>query len=197
MKLPDGTTFNLAKHGKLYYLPLAENIDKVNSVKSMTLERFQQVMGHANVCDLLKLEHVVNGVKITDPNTKFFCEICTVGEQSRDVINKTPDKRGENVLELVHSDLCGSLTLVAKDGFSYGMCFVNDFSGMMFHYFLKKKSDAHRAAAKFLADVSHIGSVKVMRTDNGGEFESSDFKELHVKNNIKQSVMFMTKTQRS
>ena len=50
---------------------------------------------------------------------------------------------------------------------------------------LKKKSDAHRAAAKFLADVSHIGSVKVMQTDNGGEFESSDFKELLVKNNIK------------
>ena len=169
----------------MYYLPLAENVDKVNSVKSMTLERFHQVMGHANVCDLLKLEHVVYGVKITDPNTKFFCEICTVGKQSRDVINKAPDKRAEKVLELVHSDLCGPLTPVAKDGFSYGMCFVDDFSGMMFHYFLKKKSDAHRAAAKFLADVSHIGSVKVMRTDNGGEFESSDFKELLVKNNIK------------
>ena len=122
MKLLDGTTFNLEKRGKLYYLPLAENVDKVNSVKLMTLERFHQVMGHANVCDLLKLEHVVNGVKITDPNTKFFCEICTVGKQSRDVINKAPDKRAEKVLELVQSDLCGPLTPVAKDGFSYGMC---------------------------------------------------------------------------
>ena len=49
---------------------------------------------------------------------------------------------------------------------------------------MRNNSYATRATAQFLADVSAIGTVKVLRTDNGGEY-SNEFKDQMVKHAIK------------
>ena len=85
----------------------------------------------------------------------------------------------------MHSDLSGAVEPVAKDGYKYCICFVDDFSGMMFHYFLKHKSDTTRATARFIADMAHIGSIKRLKTDNGGEYVGADFKDLLIQHSIK------------
>ncbi|XP_068227917.1 uncharacterized protein [Palaemon carinicauda] len=61
-----------------------------------------------------------------------------------------------------------------------------DYSGSVFVYFLKQKSDALDATKKFLADTSSYGVVKRLRCDNGGEFTSSEFKKFLVSNKVKQ-----------
>ena len=53
---------------------------------------------------------------------------------------------------------------------------------------MRNKSDATRATSQFLADVSAIGTVKVLRTDNGGEYTSDEFKDLLVKHAIKHEM---------
>ena len=117
------------------------------------------------------LEGVVNGLKITNANEDFFCDICCKGKQPHLPISKDPDSRATKPLELVHSDLSGPVTPTVNDGLAFCMNFVDDYSGMhVFYYFLKKKSDATRALEKFLADVSDIGTVKTLRSDNGGEY---------------------------
>ena len=125
-------------------------------------------MGHCNVSDLLKLQTVVHGIKIKDPDEKFFCNICCKGKMTHSAISKKPDQRAKKPLDMVHSDLAGPITPTAKDGFVYAIVFVDDYSGMTFHYFLKNKSDATRAMETFIADVAPIGKIKVLRTDGGG-----------------------------
>ena len=44
-------------------------------------------MGHCNVDDLLKLQNVVDGIKITNPDEKFFCDICCKGKMPHTAIN--------------------------------------------------------------------------------------------------------------
>jgi hypothetical protein len=66
------------------------------------------------------------------------------------------------------------------------MSFVDDFSGIIFVYFLKRKSDALAAAKRFLADVAPFGTVRRFRCDNGTEYTSSDFKSLLIDNKIRQ-----------
>ncbi|XP_068247792.1 uncharacterized protein [Palaemon carinicauda] len=64
----------------------------------------------------------------------------------------------------------------------------DDYSGSVFVYFLKQKSDALDATKKFLADTSSYGVVKRLRCDNGGEFTSSEFKKflpMFCKKNLK------------
>ena len=127
----------------------------------------------------------MHGLKISDRDSKFFCDICCRGKLPHSTVCKKPDARARKPLDLVHSDLSGAVEPVAKDGHKYCICFVDDFSGMMFHYFLKHKSDTTRATARFIADMAHIGSIKRLRTDNGGEYVGADFKDLLIQHSIK------------
>ena len=63
--------------------------------------------------------------------------------------------------------------------------FLDDYSGMVFHYFMKHKSDTTLATAKFIADVAHIGNIKRLRTDNGGEYMEGSFNVRLVQHSIK------------
>ena len=102
-------------------------------------------------------------------------------------INKKPDKRAKKPLDLVHSDLSGQLSPADKNGYQYAMVFVDDYSGMTFHYLLKNKSDATRAMEKFIADVAPIGKIKRLRSDNGGEY-LGEFKDVLIKQSIKHEL---------
>ena len=126
------------------------------------MNELHHIMGPCNLDDLVKLEGVVDGLKISDPNNKFFCDICCRGKLPHCAVNKKPDVRALKPLDLVHSDLAGPISPVAKDGFEYAICFWDDYSGMVFYYFMKHKSDTTLATAKFIADVAHIGKIKTM-----------------------------------
>ena len=123
------------------------------------------------------------GMKINN-KSDFNCGICTMAKQTNR-ISKVPDVRAKVSMELVHSDLAGPIDPVARDGFSYAITFTDDYSGAIFVYFLKVKSDASKALVQFLADASPYGKISRLRSDNGGEFTSGHFKEILLKNGIK------------
>jgi len=175
----DGTQFNIEKHGRLYYLCSA--VSPVNHAAS--LKRWHEILGHCNVSDVLKLESVVDGMKITD-KADFECDVCTLGKMAQ-FRNRSPDTRACAPLELVHTDLAGPISPVAKDGFRYAISFIDDYSGVMFLYFLKQKSDTVAATERFLADVAPYGDVKRLKSDNGTEYTSGEFQSLCVRNRIK------------
>ena len=179
LKSPDGTIFPITREGKLYFL---NNVKECNSV-SYSLYDWHSIMGHCNYKDLLKLENVVEGMKISSKD-KLECEICAIGKMSQ-YRNREPDKRATTRLALVHCDLAGPIDPVAREGFRYSISFVDDYTGTIMVYFLKNKSDTVAAMERFLADVSPFGIVSCIRTDNGTEFTAKGFKDLLVKNAIK------------
>ena len=80
------------------------------------------------------------------------------------------------------------------------MIFVDDYSGCSFTYFLKEKSEA---TERFLADTNPYGKVKTfnfhadvfpageterLRSDNGGEYISNEFKSLLTRHGIKHEL---------
>ncbi|KAL9986763.1 hypothetical protein ACROYT_G000956 [Oculina patagonica] len=115
------------------------------------------------------------------------CNVCIEGKmtQSR---NRNPDARATAPLELVHTDLAGPIDPASREGFRYSIAFTDDYSGAIFVYFLKRKSDTVAATKKFLADTAPYGEVKCIRSDNGGEFISQEFKSLLEKNKIKHEM---------
>ena len=78
-----------------------------SSGHACNLKRWHEIMGHCNVNDVLKLEHIVDGMKITG-KTKFDCDVCTLGKLTQ-FRNRDPDVRASAPLELVHTDLAGPL----------------------------------------------------------------------------------------
>ena len=113
LSAPDGTKFSVKKYGKLYYL----NYTNPNS-GAYSAEVWHKILGHCNMGDELKLEHVLEGMKITTKG-KLECNTCVQG--------KCPNIEIGN-LQLVQSDLAGPITPESKDGhIKYVMVFVDDY----------------------------------------------------------------------
>ena len=93
--------------------------------------------------------------------------------------------RQRSLIELVHTDLAGPMRTPSIEGHRYAQSFTDDYSGTMFVYFLKSKSDTVQATERFLADIAPYGEVKCIRSDNGTEFTSGDFQTLLTKNRIR------------
>ena len=178
LKSVDGNIFNISKRGKLYYL------NSVSNVKSRSLKDWHKIFGHCNKNDLLKLDKVVHGMNISNKDD-FDCKVCLEGKMTR-FRSREPDDRASKSFELVHCDLAGPMNVQSREGSRFAICFVDDFSGAVNVYFLKNKCDAAEATEKYLADIAPFGTVKRLRCDNGTEFSGSSFRNLLIKNKIKQ-----------
>ena len=193
----DGNTFPIQQRGRLYYLCKTSITERRN----VSLEMWHRLLGHCNVEDVKKLEQVVQGMKITE-SKDFDCETCILSKQTN-TRNKEPDIRATKPFQLIHTDLAGPIDPTAKDGFRDAIIFTDDYSGCLFTYFIKEKSDAVKATEKFLADIAPYGNVKMLnfhydvfptgevkrlRSDNGGEYLPAEFKSLLVKHGIKHEL---------
>ncbi len=174
----DGTTFIIEEHKRLYYLN--------------TIEQFSDDSSKSNdegkSC-ILKLESVVSGMKVVGKvdRSKLECGTCAEGKFAN-CRNRRPDSRATKPPEKVHTDLAGPVSPVSKNGFKYCIAFTDDFSGAVFVYFLRKKSDTLVATETFLADCAPYGQVKCLRSDNGTEFMSTDFQTLLREKGIKHET---------
>ena len=81
-------------------------------------------------------------------------------------------------LELVHSDVWGPAPVTSTNDFQYYLLFVDEYSKFSWLYLLKHKSDVLDIFKFFKATVeTQLDSkIKVLRTDNGGEYTSNAFK---------------------
>ena len=80
--------------------------------------------------------------------------------------------------------MCGSMHNELLKGSKYFLLFVNDYSRYCWVYFLKSKSDVF---VKFNATVKleTRNKLKILRSDNGGEYTSRQFKVYLAKEGIK------------
>ena len=78
----------------------------------------------------------------------------------------------KEVLELVHTDLCGPIEVHSYKGDRYIMLFLDDYSRMMIVMFLKQKYDAFQMFKWYLAIFEkEIGKIlKFLRSNRGDEF---------------------------
>jgi len=184
----DATRFNIHVYNRLYYLHTeGENSDECNACHD--IQTWHEILGHCNYDDILKLQNVVEGMKIRGKTDRpdQECEVCIQGKfaQTR---NRNPDRRAKAPLQMVHTDLAGPVATESIDGYKYVQSFIDDYSSAVFVYFLKMKSDTVQATEKFLADTAPYGKVKCIRSHNGTEFTCRDFQTLLRKNGIRHET---------
>jgi hypothetical protein len=156
LTLEDGTIVEIEEHGRLYYLTSigshendsVSEVDKVNL--SYDINTWHEILGHCNFEDIIKLQGVVKGMKFSGKieSSKLGCNTCVEGKfvNSR---SRIPDARSQKSLEKVHVDLAGPVSPVSREGFKYCIAFTDDFSGAVFVYFLKCKSDTFEQQRNF------------------------------------------------
>ena len=136
-------------------------------------------LGHFNYATLKKMAalHVVEGLpEIHEQND--VCEACQLGKQSMIKFSKSAI-RTTTKLQIVHIDVCGPMHNESLNDLRYFLLFIDDYNRYCWVFFLKSKIYVFYEFVKFKTTVEvEIGEkMKVLRSDNGGEFTSQRFKD--------------------
>jgi hypothetical protein len=101
------------------------------------------------------------------------------------------DTRSVGILDLVHTDVCGPMTRVSLSGCEYYLTFNDDCSRKTWIYFLKTKSKVFKRFQEFKVLVeNHTGKrIKVLRSDSGGEYSSTQFVDFFAHAGIRRQMI--------
>ena len=93
------------------------------------------------------------------------------------------EKRASEIFERVQLDVCGPLSTASTTKNKYYMIFVDDFSRKCWIYFMQKKDQTFSKFCEFkaLVEKDTRKKVKALRSDNGGEYISNEFKNFYAK----------------
>ena len=90
---------------------------------------------------------------------------------------KGKDERANGLLDLIHTNVCGPMSVHARGGFVYFITFIDYYSRYGYFYLLRYKSEAFESFKEFRNEVEkQLGrSIKSLRSDRGGEYLSQAF----------------------
>ena len=145
------------------------------------MDPWHQRFGHLNGQQLERIaqKNLVTGVKIPQQVTLSFCEGCVEGKMHRAPFKPVGEIRSTRRLQLVHSHVCGPMQTESLGGRKYFATFIDDYSRCCNVYFLKHKSEVSEKFKEFEASITNESDRRIgtLRTDNGGEYLSAEFKE--------------------
>ncbi|GJV44866.1 ribonuclease H-like domain, reverse transcriptase, RNA-dependent DNA polymerase [Tanacetum coccineum] len=132
------------------------------------------------------LVHGIPAIK----HTTQICDVCLIGKHSRAPFPKKAKARSTSPLDLVYGDLCGPITPPTPSGKKYIFLLVDDYSRYMWAYFLSTKDQAFDTFKEFKKSTENElrTTLKMLRTDRGGEFTSNEFTQYCKENGIARQL---------
>ncbi|GJR53605.1 retrotransposon protein, putative, ty1-copia subclass [Tanacetum coccineum] len=99
-------------------------------------------------------------------------------------------ERATDLLGIIHTDVCGALRHVSRQGASYFITFMDDYSRYGYVYLLKHKHEVFKTFKVFKNEVENqLGkTIKALRSDRGGEYISQEFKDYLIAYGIVQQL---------
>jgi hypothetical protein len=104
------------------------------------------------------------------------CKGCAQGKNIKNPFPKS-DSKAEEILELIHSNVCGPMSSTSLSGYVYYVSFIDDYSRKTWVYFLKTKDEVFGKFKEFKALIENFSKrkIKILRSDNEGEYTSKEF----------------------
>lgn len=147
---------------------------------------------HANFDNLIKVSKssIVRGLPHLVKLDNVLCKDCQMGNMAS-VSFKSKSFSLENILDLVHTNLCGSMRTNSYFGDKYFMIFTDDYSKMMWVTFLRENSEAFSKfkAFKALVEKDTRKNLKCLRFDWGGKFTFDEFVKFCDEQEIKRRML--------
>jgi len=88
------------------------------------------------------------------------CEACLLGKMTKTPFTGFPE-RAADLLELIHTDVCGPMSTTARGGFQYFITFTDDFSRYGYVYLMKHKSKTFEKFKEFQSEVENQRGKKI------------------------------------
>ncbi|GJV27725.1 retrotransposon protein, putative, ty1-copia subclass [Tanacetum coccineum] len=168
---------SVSKNNVFYFNAIPSNgiyeIDIHNLVPNKRIEKLQQ-----------------EGLLISTDDESFDqCVSCLSGKMTRKSFPHRPE-RATDLLGIIHTDVCGPLRHVSRQGASYFITFTDDYSRYGYVYLLKHKHEVFETFKVFKNEVENqLGkTIKAIRSDRGGEYISQEFKDYLKANGLFQCL---------
>ena len=143
-------------------------------------ELWHIILAHINYKALLAVKNIFTGIPVLQVEHDGTCRGCALGNNAK---KSFPDSesRSKEILDLVHSNLCGPMLVASLGGYHYYVTFIDDYSRQTWIYFLKTKESEEVSCKfkEFKAQVKNFSRkrIKILRSDNGGEYTSIEFND--------------------
>ena len=109
------------------------------------------------------------------------CKPCLMGKMTKTPFSGTME-RATDLLEIIHTDVCGPMSVDARGGYHYFLTFTDYLSRYGYIYLMKHMSETFEKFKEFQSEVENHRNkkIKFLRSDCGDEYLSYEF-GLHLK----------------
>ena len=138
-------------------------------------------LGHIGVKRMKKF-HADGLLESLDYESVDACEPCLMGKMTKTPFSETME-RETDLLEIIHTDVCGPMNIEARSRYHYFLIFTDDLSRYEYIYLMKHKSKTFEKFKEFQSEVENQcdRTIKFLRSDRGGEYLSHEV-GTHLKN---------------
>ena len=172
---------------------LRDGIATVAQPLPASLQEWHERLAHISHRTILKMASsgTVTGLQLPPgshpPTTR--CHECAQAKMSRLPFYPSTTSTSR-IGQLIHSDVCGPFQVASIGGALYYVIFRDDHSGFRVVRFLKLKSEVSQCFRDFVnllhAQTGYLTAV--LRSDNGGEYEGTDFQHWLLKRGIRHET---------
>ncbi|KAK1667045.1 hypothetical protein QYE76_055204 [Lolium multiflorum] len=173
LHLPSGLVLSL---NNCYYVPaLSMNIIS----GSCLMQDGYSFKSENNGCSIF-MNNIFYG-RAPQKNGLFLCEACLMGKMTKTPFSGMME-RATDLLEIIHTDVCGPMSVASRGGYRYVLTFTDDLSRYGYIYLMKHKSETFEKFKEFQSEVENQRNkkIKFLRSDRGGEYLSYEF-SMHLK----------------
>jgi transposase InsO family protein len=150
--------------------------------------------GHVNFRKMneMRVNNVVRGLEKADfrNDKEFDCDDCNVMKATRRKFKRRKVKRVNEILGLVHTDICGPMNVESNGGSKYLLTFTDDCSRFSEVFFLKRKCEVLDKFREYKTRNERLTGkkIKVVRSDNGGEYVNEEMERYFKSEGIRHEL---------
>nr|GEY96326.1 hypothetical protein [Tanacetum cinerariifolium] len=175
--------FNVIPSNGIYEIYMHDLVPSVNSIYNVSTKRAKHNLDstylwhcHLDHISKKRIEKLQQEglLKSTDDESFDQCVSCLSEKMTRKSFSHRPE-RETNLLEIIHTNVCGLLRRVSRQGASYFITFTDDYSRYGYVYLIKHKHDVFETFKVFKNEVENQPekTIKALRLDRGDD-ESFD-----------------------
>ncbi|GKA13373.1 retrotransposon protein, putative, ty1-copia subclass [Tanacetum coccineum] len=179
--------FNVIPSNGIYEIDMHDLVPNVNSIYNVSTKRAKHnldstYLWHCRLAHISKkrIEKLQQEGLLKSTYDESFdqCVSCLSGKMTRKSFPHRPE-RATDLLGIIHTDVCGPLRHVSRQGASYFITFTDDYSRYGYVYLLKHKHEVFETFKVFKNEVENqLGKTsKALRSNRGGEYISQEFKD--------------------
>jgi hypothetical protein len=165
------------------------HIQALVHITVISCELWHRRFGHLHFKALPGLQKMVSGMLTFQFNHNSICKGCMLGKNIKKsfLVN---NKREKVILELIHSNVCGPMSMPSLNGQVYYVIFIDEFSRKSWIYFMKTKNETFKSFHEFKALIENQTGkpIRIPRSNNGGEYESHQFEDFCNEAGIKRQL---------